>query len=97
MSKKRQCHSDQFKAKVALAAMRGDKTLGELAQQFQVHPTQIATWKQRLLESVHELFADRRKRQEEPRISQEQLYQQIGQLSMELSWLQKKTASFDGS
>lgn len=96
MSKKRQCHSEQFKAKVALAAVRGDKTLGELAKQFQVHPAQIATWKQRLLESVPELFTDRRKKRDEPRISTDALYQQIGQLSMELSWLQKKTASFDG-
>ena len=96
MSKKRVCHSEQFKAKVALAAVRGDKTLGELAQQFQVHPTQISTWKQHLLDRVPELFADRRKKHEEPRISTDALYQQIGQLSMELSWLQKKTAGFDG-
>jgi len=96
MSKKRACHSEQFKAKIALAAVRGDKTLGELAQQFQVHPTQISTWKQHLLDRVPELFADRRKKREPERISTDALYQQIGQLSMELSWLQKKTASFDG-
>jgi transposase-like protein len=96
MSKKRACHSEQFKAKIALAAVRGDKTLGELAQQFQVHPTQISTWKQHLLDRVPELFADRRKKREQERISTDALYQQIGQLSMELSWLQKKTASFDG-
>ncbi len=96
MSKKRTCHSEQFKAKVALAAVRGDKTLGELVQQFQVHPTQISTWKQHLLDRVPELFADRRKKREQERISTDALYQQIGQLSMELSWLQKKTASFDG-
>jgi transposase len=96
MSKKRACHSEQFKAKVALAAVRGDKTLGELAQQFQVHPTQISTWKQHLLDRLPELFADRRKKREQERISTDALYQQIGQLSMELSWLQKKTASFDG-
>ena len=96
MSKTRQCHSEQFKAKVALAAVRGDKSLGELAKQFQVHPTQISTWKQHLLETVPELFADRRKKHQEQRISTDALYQQIGQLSMELSWLQKKTASFDG-
>ena len=96
MSKKRQCHSEQFKAKVALAAVRGDKTLGELARQFQVHPTQISTWKQHLLERVSELFADGRRKRDQERIDTDALYQQIGQLSMELSWLQKKTASFDG-
>ena len=93
---KRVRHAEEFKAKVALAAVRGDKTLSELARQFQLHPVQISTWKQRLLEHAHELFADGR-RHKEPRISQEALYQQIGQLSMELSWLQKKTASLDGS
>ena len=90
-------HAKEFKAKVALAALRGDKTLSELARQFQIHPVQISTWKQRLLENAHELFADGRQHKKEPRISQEELYQQIGQLSMELSWLQKKTASLDGS
>jgi transposase-like protein len=90
-------HGEEFKAKVALAAVRGDKTLSELARQFQLHPVQISTWKQRLLERAHELFADGRQKQREPRISTDALYQQIGQLSMELSWLQKKTASIDGS
>ena len=94
---KRMRHSEEFKAKVALAAVRGDKTLSELARQFQLHPVQISTWKQRLLERAHELFADGRQRPREPRISTDALYQQIGQLSMELSWLQKKTASPDGS
>lgn len=89
-------HSEEFKAKVALAAVRGDKTLSELARQFQLHPVQISTWKQRLLQRSHELFADGRQRPAEPRISPEALYQQIGQLSMELSWLQKKTAALDG-
>jgi transposase len=93
---KRMRHSEEFKAKVALAAVRGDKTLSELARQFQLHPVQISTWKQRLLEHAHELFADGRQRKSEPRISPDALYQQIGQLSMELSWLQKKTAGLDG-
>ena len=66
---KRMRRSEEFKAKVALAAVRGDKTLSELARQFQLHPVQISTWKQRLLERAHELFADGRQKPREPRIS----------------------------
>ena len=58
MKRSRRNHSPAFKAKVALQAIRGDKTLSELAQQHQVHPTQITAWKQQLLEHAAELFAN---------------------------------------
>ena len=58
MKRSRRNHSPAFKAKVALQAIRGDKTLAELAQQHQVHATQIATWKQQLLEHAAKLFAN---------------------------------------
>ena len=57
MKRSRRNHSPAFKAKVALQAIRGDKTLSELAQQHQVHATQITAWKQQLLEHAAELFA----------------------------------------
>ncbi|MGJ0492720.1 transposase, partial [Methylobacter sp.] len=57
MSKKRRNHSAAFKAKVALAALKGDKTLSELAQQFDVHPNQITQWKQQVVDNVSQLFA----------------------------------------
>ena len=63
MSKKRRNHSPQFKAKVALAAIKGDKTLAELSAEFDVHPNQITQWKQQLLENASELsvkIGDRR-------------------------------------
>ena len=56
MKRSRRNHSPAFKAKIALQAIRGDKTLAELAQQHQVHPTQITAWKQQLLEHAAELF-----------------------------------------
>ena len=56
MSKKRRNHSPQFKAKVALAAVKGDKTLTELSTEFAVHPNQITQWKQQLQENASELF-----------------------------------------
>jgi transposase-like protein len=85
-------YSAQLKAKVALEAIRGDKTVNELAGLYQVHPSQIATWKKRLLEGMPELFAaGRGKHGEEGEALQTQLYQQIGQLKVELDFLKKKT------
>jgi len=83
-----------FKARVALAALRGDKTLGELAGQFGVHATQISTWKQRLLEGAPDLFEDRRRKRQAEENNQEELFEQIGRLKMEVEWLKKKSAQF---
>lgn len=95
MGKKRQ-FSAAFKAKVALAAARGDKTLSELASQFRVYPNQISAWKKQLLEGMSDLFEDGRKRKRtEPPIEASQLYEQIGRLQVELEWLKKKSAEFD--
>ena len=81
-----------FKARVALAAVKGDKTLGALASQFGVHATQISTWKQRLLEGAGDLFEDRRRKQRAEENNQEELFEQIGRLKMEVEWLKKKSA-----
>ena len=85
-----------FKAKVALAAAKGDKTLSELALQFDAHPTQISAWKQQLLEHAAELFEDRRKRKKnEASTNEQELFEQIGRLKVENDWLKKKAAQFD--
>jgi len=85
-------YTAQFKAKVAMEAIRGEKTVNELAGLYQVHPTQINEWKKRALEGMPELFADGRgKRREDDEEIQAQLYQQIGQLKVELDFLKKKT------
>jgi transposase-like protein len=81
-----------FKARVALAALKGDKTLGELSSQFGVHATQISTWKQRLLSGAPELFEDRRRRRRAEETHEEELFEQIGRLKMEVEWLKKKSA-----
>jgi len=92
MKNKRRNHSAQFKAKVALAAAKGDKTIAELASQYEVHPNQITKWKKQLIESLPEIFSRCRQkdrcRQDE---LTEHLYQQIGQLKVELDWLKKKS------
>jgi transposase len=81
-----------FKARIALAALKGDKTLGELASQFGVHATQISTWKQRLLEGAPDLFEDRRRKQRTEENNEQELFEQIGRLKMEVELLKKKSA-----
>ena len=92
MQNKRRNHSAAFKAKVALAAAKGDKTVAELAGESQVHPNQITQWKKQLFESLPEIFSRRRRNQQhEQEELTAQLYQQIGQLKVELDWLKKKS------
>ena len=92
MKNKRKNHSAVFKAKVAIAAAKGDKTMAELASEFEVHPTQIAQWKKQLLESTTEIFSKGRQREKanQDELTSE-LYRQIGQLKVELDWLKKKS------
>lgn len=92
MQNKRRNHSAAFKAKVALAAAKGDKTIAELSSEFEVHPNQITQWKKQLFESLPEIFSRRRKNEQyEQEELTAQLYQQIGQLKVELDWLKKKS------
>lgn len=95
MSNKRKIHKPEFKAKVALEAIRGMKTSSELASRFQVHPTQINTWKKQALEGLPESF---RRSSPAKQISEQDLtaplYEEIGRLKMELDWLKKKSAPF---
>jgi transposase-like protein len=92
MTKKRRIYGASFKARVALAAFRGDKTTAQLAGKFGVHSNQISSWKKRLLEGATEVFADGRRRKEEPSANEEELFEQIGRLKMEVEWLKKKSA-----
>jgi len=84
-------HAAEFKAKVALEAIKGTATSAELASRFEVHPVQIAKWKKHLLESLPEVFGLRReKKDQDDEALKARLYQQVGQLQVELNWLQKK-------
>jgi len=92
MKNKRRNHSAAFKAKVALEAVKEEKTIAELAGLYQVHPSQITKWKKQLLEMLPDIFFTRgqygQKEQDELTA---QLYQQIGQLKVELDWLKKRS------
>ena len=92
MTKKRRTYGASFKARVALAAFRGDKTTAQLSGKFGVHSNQISSWKKRLLEGAAELFADGRRQKDEPSAKEEELFEQIGRLKMEVEWLKKKSA-----
>ncbi len=94
MTKKRKNHPAGFKARVALAALKENKTINELASQFDIHPTLIHTWKKQLLAGAEDLFSQGRKvLVTDHEALQAQLYQEIGRLKMELDWLKKKSAS----
>jgi len=87
----RKKHDPNFKAKVALEAVKGDQTLAELASQHGVHPNQITKWKRHLLEELPELFKNKDKKNKNSKELQDALYQEIGQLKVELDWLKKKS------
>lgn len=89
---KRKLFSGEFKAKVALEALRGQKTVNEIAQEFGVHPTQVGLWKKDLQAQAASLFSTKRGPQPiDPSSSPERLYSEIGRLKMELDWLKKKS------
>ena len=89
---RRRRFTKEFKAKVALEAIKGQRTVNELAQEFGVHISQINTWKRQLMEAAPDIFAGK-KDGEAKQIENErdQLYRKVGQLQVEVDWLKKKT------
>ena len=92
MAGKRKSHSAAFKAQVALAALKGDKTVNELAAQFGVHPTLIHAWKKQLLAGAEQVFVGGKVAGPAEDKTPE-LYEQIGRLKVELDWVKKKAAA----
>ena len=93
MARARRRFDAGFKAKVALEAIRGLKTVQEIAKHFQVHPNQVTTWRKQLLEGASDVFdgsSGKSSKESEP--SSAVLYEQIGRLKVELEWLKKKVA-----
>ncbi len=86
----------EFKAKVALEAIKGQRTLNELAKEYGVHPNQIGIWKKKLLEVAPEVFSRGKDRDaERAKEERDRLYKKVGQLQVEVDWLKKKTGHLD--
>jgi transposase-like protein len=96
MTKTRKQYSPKFKARVAVEAIRGEKTLSQLGSQFKVHPIQIAKWRKSALDQLPELFVDGRKgKGRSDEAGSDALYEEIGRLKVELDWLKKKVGMLD--
>jgi len=96
MSQKRNKYSKGLKAKVVLEVLKGQKTSAEIASLYKVHPNQISKWKKKVLAALPEVFSlkpENADRQKDELIAE--LYQQIGQLKVELDWLKKKSGFID--
>jgi transposase-like protein len=94
MAGKRKSHSAAFKAQVALAAVKGDRTVNELASHYGVHPTLIHAWKKQLQAGAEAVFASGPKATGPQEDKTAELYEQRGRLPMELAWVKKKAAAF---
>ena len=88
MRRKRRNHSPAYKAKVAVAAIKGDRTLAELSEQFDVHPNQIQDWRKRLLDNADSVFGKGQQQREETDEKVKDLHAKIGQLTMERDFLE---------
>ena len=89
----RKRHDKEFKATVALEAIKGEKTLHEIAAQYEVNPQQISLWKKEMMNNAGEIFAKKsvaEKELEQAKIHEEELYKQIGKLNVEKDFLKKK-------
>jgi len=96
MTTTRKQYSPKFKAKVAVEAIRGERTLSQLASQFHVHPVQIGQWRKTALEQLEDVFLDGRKNKPTgSEVEKEALYEEIGRLKVELDWLKKKVGLLD--
>lgn len=93
MTKKRKHYSAQFKFQVALEAVKGLKTVNQLASEYELHPNQVSQWKRQLLEQGATIFDNGAVQQQQRDLAktEAELYEQIGRLKMEVDWLKKST------
>ena len=96
MGRKRKAYGPPFKAAVALAAVKGDRTVAQLASHFDVHATLIQAWKKQLVGGAELVFTPGRQIADpNAEAKQAELYEQLGRLQMELAWLKKKVSRYD--
>lgn len=91
MKTRRKTYTGDYKAKIVIEAIKGQLTVNQLASKYGIHPNMITEWKKQALAGLPQVLSDRRGREEKAEEDlKAQLYQQIGQLKMELEWLKKK-------
>ena len=91
MKNQRRKHAPEFKARVALEAIRGIKTISEISAEFEVHPVMVGNWKKEMLENLSSLFEPKNAKKEKERDQEtEHLHRKVGQLTMEVEFLEKK-------
>jgi len=88
MQKKR--YAATFKSKVALEAVKGQRTISEIASEYEVHPNQVGQWKRQLRDGIENIFTDSRRTNRSEEKEKDKLYQEIGRQKVELDWLKKK-------
>lgn len=92
MKRQRKQYSTDLKAKIAVEAIRGQRTIQEIASHYGIHPNQVTQWKKQLLDGASEVFSSRREHEgEADEQMKAELYQQVGKLQVELDWLKKKS------
>lgn len=90
--RRRKRYDNRFKAEVAIEAIKNQRTVAQIASEYGVHPNQVSQWKKQVLDQLPDLFTNRRsKSTTDSDQLVDELYRQIGQLKVELDWLQKKT------
>ena len=94
-NKKPQKRSAKFKLRVGLEALKGQKTLNEIASEYEVNPSLVSKWKKQIIDGGEAIFQSGSAKQEQGDQQEAKLYEQIGRLKMELEWLKKKSALFD--
>lgn len=95
MARKRRNHKPEFKAKVALEALKGNQTVSQIADDFEVHGNQVTTWKTQLRKGIASIFETTEKKTEpDPAEDVEALKAKIGELTMENDWLKKKSKNW---
>ena len=88
----RKKHSNELKARIALDAIKGQKTISELSSEYGIHSNQISRWKKQLLDAASDIFTPGKDNEAEKKeVEQDRLYKKVGQLQIEVDWLKKKT------
>ena len=87
---KRKKYGKEFKARVALEALKGEKTIAEISSEYEVHSNMVTKWKKHLKENLSDLFINKKDREPDTEKQIETLYKEIGRIQVENAWLKKK-------